>query len=250
MGTEASMNEAAEKYHFKLSVLTEDDEVVRKRLKIMREATQVQPTQNKSAVSQRVFSYENEIESHNQEDDYSHTQASTSMTAGYYPKTTNSSVQESLHNISQMRQLMNEQFERQNLAIKQHFELLTASNKVSQFQKWPATKFEEDGTSRAIDLIEDVDGKKPHLWLKNCVMVVFTKEEIQAGTFVFSNRSNRPAMDPVRVRMLKACLRDKYKLKEKNNDDIWAYTVEAINSKGRGFAYGMKKALGLRNDNI
>ena len=73
--------------------------------------------------------------------------------------------------------------------------------------------------------------------------VVFTDKEIQEGCFVASNRSNRPPMDPVRVRMLKACLRDKYMYKEKSNDEIWALVVEAVNAKGRGFVYGVKKAL-------
>jgi hypothetical protein len=148
----------------------------------------------------------------------------------------------------QIRRIIAEQFQIQSSEMRVQIEAQLNANKDNVFQSWPAKKIDDDVTTHTVDLINDVDCRKPHLWLKNCVNVVFTEKEIQNGCFIASNRSNRPPMDPVRVRMLKACFRDKYKNKEKTNDDIWSIVCEAVNTKGRGFVFRVKKALRLSNN--
>ena len=98
-----------------------------------------------------------------------------------------------------------------------------------------------DGTT--IDLVDDVHGEKPHLWLLHAVKTCFTLEERAKGTFQqgkTAHKTDRRLLDPVRVLYIKDCFRDKYKMKEILNDEIFDSMNTSIGSDSRGIVLKLK----------
>ena len=54
-----------------------------------------------------------------------------------------------------------------------------------------------------VDLVDDITGKSVVKWALKVSKILFSKEELKAGVLIPSAKTNRLALDPIRVKILK-----------------------------------------------
>jgi len=77
-----------------------------------------------------------------------------------------------------------------------------------------------DGEKR--DLVTEVSGRNPMAWSLNVIDMLFTSDELVNGVLVPSNRTDREALDPIRVAYMRAAMVEKYQYDEAKAEQVWA----------------------------
>lgn len=83
------------------------------------------------------------------------------------------------------------------------------------------------------NLVTDFDGKTAVKWGLSVSQHLFTENEIRLGTLLPSTRTNREALSPTRVKLLKSAFNSKYQFTPPLASKWFAAIRDSINTKGR-----------------